>query len=149
MILVIQKLTDKTSLLIPYRRPKWDSLNYACSPVRTVESTRAAEEVYNLLPLDSAETKIGVERANLEILRLSALEEAALVADATAISLSLKRIIGGFESVYRLIPCRITGTRLDEVVDRDPGLNIELPYPMSFEHFSLAYRLAFERTEGA
>ena len=104
-----------------------------------------SSRLFKSLPVDYVETREGVDRAGIHHLRLSDTDQAEMLANAVVITIDLKRVIGGFADIYRFTPCIVAGTRLEEIVDKNPQLNIELGYPMGFEQFRAAFRLALDR----
>jgi hypothetical protein len=143
--LIINDFKQRRFVVIPYRRPKGESLTYASGPVQTFPPEIIETEIFQRISSDRLETKVGAEREEIQPFALSVEDEKKLLSNASAIRLDLKKIIGGYSDVYRFAPCVIAQRRVHRILDRDPNLNIEVPYPMTLDTFSIAFRRAFER----
>ena len=172
-MLIFSRTKHDDYVVIPYRRPTWDSLHYACHPVIVYSAGVVEQAIFDRLDADMLDTKLGSERDSLPFLQWSEnaggtptastpanlgpgthqifdwsrKQETKLLTDALAISLGPKGMIGGFADVFRFSPCTIAQRRLHKVLTKDASLNIEVPYPMTIKQFSEAFRLAFKRAE--
>jgi hypothetical protein len=145
---VIHRLKKNEFIIIPYKRPKWDRMHYACNPVEIVPADQIEVEVFKRLGVDLLEDKVGIDPESRREFTLTLDEERRFLTDAKVINLGAKGILGGFAAdVAKFTPCTIKQRRLHKVPDIDPALNIEVNYPMSFDEFVKAFRLAFERAE--
>lgn len=147
-MMIIHKFKRDEFVIVPYRRPKWDGLHYASAPVDTVPAAEIETELFKRLGATLAEDKEGIQPESRQRLGLSVDDEKSLLTDANAIFLGAKGVVSGFAAnIAKFTPCVIKQRRLHKVLDKDPSLNIEVNYPMTFDEFVKAFRLAFERAD--